>query len=51
MTAMVSPEEGLPVVRLVTVPVMAAAKAVVAQSSTQVDDRRWRNVLFEIDKG
>jgi hypothetical protein len=38
------------VVRLVTVPVMAAAKAAVAQSSTQ-DGRMERSILFEVDKG
>src|ERR1035437_8105909 len=60
MTAMVSPGEGLPVVRSVTVPVTVAAKAVAAHSIVQADDRMLRRVFFEtgvmgvigvIDKG
>ena len=35
MTAMVSPAEGLPVVRSVTVPVMVAAKAVAVRSAAE----------------
>ena len=48
MTAMVSPEEGLPVVRSVTVPVMVAARAVAAHSTMQTGARMLRRVLFEI---
>jgi hypothetical protein len=40
MTAMVSPEEGLLVVRLMTVPVMAAAKAVAEHSRMLAEGRR-----------
>jgi hypothetical protein len=46
---MVSPGEGLSVVRSVTVPVMVAARTVAVDSSRQQGGTRIRSVLFTIN--